>query len=91
MNTDMEIDIGSIVQVIDISGLEPRDLQIDEEDFQELVLKIANGDTGVVFDFVDEDENFVDVIFDDGFEVFGISKFRLLVVEDDEYDILLEL
>jgi len=91
MEMDMEIDIGSMVQIIDISGLEPRQLQIDEEDFQELVHKIVTGDTGVVFDVDDEDENFVDVIFDDGLEVIGISKFRLLVVEDDDYDMIEEL
>jgi hypothetical protein len=91
MNTDMEIDIGTMVQVIDLSGLEPRHLQIDEEDFQELVEKITNGDTGVVFDVDEEDNNFVDIAFENGLEVFGISVFRLQVIEDDDYDILLEL
>lgn len=80
-----DFEIGCLVKVIDIEGYTKEQLQIDSDDFQEVLSKILDGNIGVIFDVDEDDERFVDVVFDDGIEIYGICTSRLMLVVDDDY------
>jgi hypothetical protein len=82
----MKVELGSMVKVKDVSCLTSDQLGLCQEDFDELIIKAGIEELCIVFDINEENEDLVDIVFEDGLEVFGISTSHLKLVEDDDDD-----
>jgi hypothetical protein len=76
--------LGSMVHVINSEGLTAEGLGIDEDDFSDFLIKVAAGETAIVFDFDDENLALVDIVFEDGLELFFVPILMLELEEDEE-------
>lgn len=76
-----EILLGSIVKVLDASTYTPEDLSLTDEEFEEFKVKVDAGDTAIVFDEDDDNPELVDIVFEDGLEIFRIPKLDLELSE----------
>jgi len=79
-----DIDLGSMVRVIDGESFIADDLELSEEDFAEFQTKVESGSYAIVFDIDDDNPEVVDIVFEDGLEVFKIPKLNLEIIEDED-------
>ena len=78
---ESEIVVGSIVTVMDASSFTADELELTDEDYDSFVSKVDAGETAVVFDIDDEDENKIDIVFSDGLEIFNFPRLALELTE----------
>jgi hypothetical protein len=78
------IHVGSIVKVIDISGFTTEQLRISDFVYYDLLYKSETSDICLVFNINEEDEKFVDIVFENGFEICRVPR-SVLIEADDEF------
>jgi len=85
-----EINIGSLVKVIDADTFTAKDLDMTDDEFEEFQAKVEAGAQAVVFNEDEDDPTLVDIVFEDGIEAFKVPKVNLedldleKEVEEDE-------
>jgi hypothetical protein len=79
-----DIHLGSMVKVQDATSFTAEELGIDDEDFGDFKIKVDAGEYAIVFDIDDDNPSLVDIVFEDGLEIFMIPRLVLAIVEDDE-------
>ena len=72
-----EINIGSLVKVIDADSFTAKDLDMTDDKFEEFQAKVEAGAQAVVFNEDEDDPTLVDIVFEDGLEAFKIPKANL--------------
>lgn len=75
--------LGEMVRVINVTGLSADQLCITEEEHQDLIMKFQIGLCGVIFDVDEGNESLVDIVFEDGLEVYRVPVSHLVL--EDEY------
>ena len=73
----VEINIGSLVKVIDADSFTAKDLDMTDDEFEEFQTKVEAGAQAVVFNEDEDDPTLVDIVFEDGLEAFKIPKVNL--------------
>ena len=73
----VEINIGSLVKVIDAESFVAKDLDMTDDEFEEFQAKVEAGTQAVVFNEDEDDPTLVDIVFEDGLEAFKIPKANL--------------
>jgi len=72
-----EINIGSLVKVIDADSFTAKDLDMTDDEFEEFQAKVEAGAQAVVFNEDEDDPTLVDIVFEDGLEAFKVPKVNL--------------
>jgi hypothetical protein len=72
-----EINIGSLVKVIDADSFTAKDLDMTDDEFEEFQDKVEAGAQAVVFNEDEDDPTLVDIVFEDGLEAFKVPKVNL--------------
>ena len=79
-----EIELAMMVKVIDADSFIADDLELSEEDFEAFKAKVEEGATAIVFDIDDDDPSVVDIVYEDGLEIFKIPKINLQEIADED-------
>lgn len=79
-----DIALGAMVKVQDASSFTADELGVDEDDFEDFKIKVEAGEYAIVFDIDDDSPELVDIVFEDGLEIFKIPKLMLALVDDEE-------
>ena len=79
-----DITLGAMVKVQDASSFTAEELGVDEDDFEEFKIKVAAGEYAIVFDIDNDNPALVDIVFEDGLEIFLIPRLMLELIEDEE-------
>ena len=75
--------VGSQVVVIDGSIYTAEELGLDNDEFELFIDKTDMNETAVVFDEDDDNPDLVDIVFEDGLEIFNIAKTNLEIFEPE--------
>ena len=78
--------LGSVIKVLDASSYTAEELNLTDEEFEAFQSKVEDGLTAIVFDIDDEQPELVDIVFEDGLEIFRIPKIALEVTEYESVD-----
>lgn len=78
---ESDVVLGSVVKVLDTTSYTAEELFLTDEEFQTFQTKVEDGLTAIVFDIDDEHPELVDIVFEDGLEIFKIPKINLEVTE----------
>ena len=89
-----DITVASMVTVVDASSYTAEDLTdktgaaepFTDENLEDFITKVENKEVAVVFDEDNDNPNMVDIVYEDGLEVFNIIKSNLELAEDDVLD-----
>jgi hypothetical protein len=78
-----DIHLGAMVKVQDATSFTAEELGIEEDEFEDFKIKVEQGEYAIVFDIDDESPDLVDIVFEDGLEIFRIPKLVLSIVDED--------
>lgn len=74
---DSTIDVGSLVSVVDSGAFTAEELSLSDDEFEDFKSKVDAGELAVVFDVDDDDINKIDIVFEDGLEIFNLPRVAL--------------
>lgn len=80
---ESEIKLGSLVKVLDASSYTATELVLDDDEFESFKLKVEDGLSAIVFDIDDDNTDLVDIVYEDGLEIFNLPKLNLEIVENE--------
>jgi len=77
------VDFCDAIEVLDTSVYSADTIEVDEEDFQDFLNKVAAGETALVVDVDEVDPRWVSIVFSDGLEVWNIHRLTINVIDTD--------